>query len=1206
MEKMLKVADGFQYSVNIAFDLNDDTKLKNFIPTQAALLLLKEILQSTEIKSTERARVLVGAYGKGKSHIVLTILAMLMKRDLSLFTKLIDKAQADRSLKQAILNYYASDKKLLPVIISGSNTSIPQAFLLALQRTLAENELLDVMPETNYQAACEVIRRWERNYPATYEQFARSLYFPVSKFVEQLEAFDVTAYEKFEQLYPQLTAGSTFNPFLGFDVIDLYENAVKGLQAKGYAGIYVVYDEFSKFLEANITQASVSDTKMLQDFAEKCNRSGEQQLHLLLISHKEIANYIDKLPKQKLDGWRGVSERFQHIHLNNNFMQAYELIGAVINKDAVKWEKFCLSYSAEFEELSCIYAKNPMFADVNQEDYYKLIYECYPLHPVSTFILPRLSERIAQNERTLFTFLSAKGDSTLTNYLTVCDNDKFALLTPDIIYDYFEPLFKKEVYSSELHDKYILTTAILEKLQANSLEQKIVKTLALIYILEQFERLAPTKEVIMGIYQRQYGADAVKAALEGLVEQKLVLYLKQSNQFLRLKRSSGVNVLEKIHDTVLTKCSKLAVKDILNQTNFDNYIYPFRYNDEYELTRFFSFNFINAAEVHEATDWKLKSSSINADGVVYAVLPEAESDLQDLSVKLLPSSKSGKQCVFIWPKSYRDINKYAREFYAVNLLKEAAADDPLLFDEYEIIYEDLREVISGYISEFTHPEGYKAQYCYQGELKKITRKSDLTRLLSNICEQVFPNTPKINNEAINKHEITTVAANSRNKIVAALLRNNLEANLGLTGSGQEVSIMRSTLVATGVLKTDALGQPYLDLQPEDKAMSNMLGVVVEFIERTKKEGSLSLAELYKELTSIDRGIGLRAGVIPIYLAVVFHEYKKQLLIEDKHGQVNLSAELMQQFNAAPENYTLTYLAWDEEKEAYVKELAQVFAEHIIEADYAINAYDYVYKAMRRWCLSLPKYSRESRQNVDSKPIDASFLKMLRLLKQERGANEVLFTELPSVFGYTEATRAVCKNIESCKKFYDARLGLLKHALIANVKQQFSLPGNKDRLQIMSLSSVIKDWCESLEAAVFEELFNDGTDRCLALLKTVTNDEAVFIARLAKLSTGLRVEDWDEKTFIHFKAKLEQYKKTAEEFHSEQLTPLEKNSETASYQLTYVDDEGVTVTKRFNRIEYSKRGKLLLNAINAEIEAMGQAITEQEKRQILMEVIKKLC
>ena len=59
-------------------------------------------------------------------------------------------------------------------------------------------------------------------------------------------------------------------------------------------------------LEANIKSASVSDTKCCK-IAEKCNRSGELQMHLMLISHKEIANYIDKLPKQKIDGWRGVS-----------------------------------------------------------------------------------------------------------------------------------------------------------------------------------------------------------------------------------------------------------------------------------------------------------------------------------------------------------------------------------------------------------------------------------------------------------------------------------------------------------------------------------------------------------------------------------------------------------------------------------------------------------------------------------------------------------------------------------------------------------------------------------------------------------------------------------------------------------------------------------------------------------------------------------
>ena len=45
---------------------------KNFIPTRSALELMEEVLLSTNPASNERARVLVGAYGKGKSHIVLS------------------------------------------------------------------------------------------------------------------------------------------------------------------------------------------------------------------------------------------------------------------------------------------------------------------------------------------------------------------------------------------------------------------------------------------------------------------------------------------------------------------------------------------------------------------------------------------------------------------------------------------------------------------------------------------------------------------------------------------------------------------------------------------------------------------------------------------------------------------------------------------------------------------------------------------------------------------------------------------------------------------------------------------------------------------------------------------------------------------------------------------------------------------------------
>jgi hypothetical protein len=61
--------------------------------------------------------VLIGAYGKGKSHIVLTILSILMKRDLALFEKLMPRIAENPRLNQLVQNYYESENKILPVVI---------------------------------------------------------------------------------------------------------------------------------------------------------------------------------------------------------------------------------------------------------------------------------------------------------------------------------------------------------------------------------------------------------------------------------------------------------------------------------------------------------------------------------------------------------------------------------------------------------------------------------------------------------------------------------------------------------------------------------------------------------------------------------------------------------------------------------------------------------------------------------------------------------------------------------------------------------------------------------------------------------------------------------------------------------------------------------------------------------------------------------
>lgn len=1202
MSEMISVATGFQYSVNIGYDLNDDTKLKNFIPTQSALGFLEEILLSTAVSSTERARILIGTYGKGKSHIVLAILSILLKKDLTLFEKLLPKLKENEELFQLVKDYYKSNNKILPVVITGSNTNLIQAFLLTLQRVLSENELLDVMPETNYHAAISAIERWQKNFPNTYKQLESALDEPVSEMINRLKNFDISAYENFERIYPSLTAGSVFNPFLGFDVAELYESVAQSLQKRGYTGLYVVYDEFSKYLESNTTEGFGNDMKMLQDLAEKCNRSGELQLHLMLICHKEVDNYIDRFLKQKVDGWRGVSKRLKDVYLNNNFSQSYEVITSVIQKQPTLWNTFQKSHSGDFQNISQKYHSHPLF-DKNEEELQLAVYGCYPLHPVSTFILPRLSERVAQNERTLFTFLSSEGTLTLRAFLDRYNDDIITFITPDSIYDYFEPLFKKEIYSSDIHENYVLTSAILSRLPENSLESKIIKTISLIYMLQQFERLKPTKDEIVDIFSTSYSTSEILETIDKLIEKEFVIYLKRSNHYLRLKQASGVDVHQKISDFTEANRSRVSVRDILNSSNFDNYMYPSRYNDDREMTRFFSFIFIDQNEVTAETDWAIKSEAAQADGVIFAVIPHDEEFIQPLKELLLRTSRGCSRQIFILPKHFFEIESTVREYQATLALREEASEDPVLFSEYDIIYEDLRDIINGFLALYAQPEHNKATYIFDGELQSIHRKAALTELLSKVCDYVYSDTPVISNEALNRNEITGIAANSRNKIVAALLRTQLERNLGLSGTGQEVSIMRSTLMRTGILSKEDV--PHIVLHPNNRHIANMMETIERFLQTARSHSSLSFDTLYTMLMSPEHHIGLRRGLIPIYLAAVFHVYKQQIMISDRFGEVAITADTLLQINADPSAFTVSYIDWNPEKQAFIDKLSVAFSTYIVDAERSTNAYDYVASAMHSWMMALPKFAKECTVLPSGERINREYQTMMRLLRQNENGYNLLFVKLPKAFGYENAfPKDLADKIVAAKMCYDGIMDQLQQVLSAKSKFLFIAPQDMLTLEQMSLASVIQDWCETLDQAAFSHLFPDGAEKVLQLFQTVTNDEGAFVTKLAKTVTGLRPDDWNSKTIEIFTTKLSQYKETAESYHKEHR--VENPISSKNYTITFINEDSSTTTRSFERVETSGRGKLLHNQITRALEAMGQSISEQEKRQILIEILQNLC
>lgn len=1204
--QMIKVTKDFQSSVNIAYDLHDEKKIKNFIPTNEAIELFEEIFSSVHDSSTKRAHILIGAYGKGKSHIVLEILSLLLEKDKRLFESFLNKLKTVNSgLYDDVLNYLSSDKKLLPIIISGSSTSLSQSFLSSLYQTLKQNDFADLMPDTNFTAAINTINKWRTEFPQTYKEFSSRLNIKVSEYIDRLGNYDSEIYSNFIELYPQLTSGSEFNPFTGFDIVELYEKVNEKLIAagKGYSGIFVVYDEFSKYLESSISKASINDIKLLQDFAEKSCRSGKNQLHLMLISHKEISNYIDTLPKEKVDGWKGVSERFSHIVMHSDYSQVYEIMNCAIKKDVSLWNSYLSdnSYILENIKLSPTFGK--LFSKCSEEDITNVIFGCYPMHPVTTYILPRFSEKIAQNERTMFTFLSSEEKNTLANFVknaTYKTEDKILFLTPDLLFDYFENQMRTEPYTSPIKTVYNTAKKILVSLESKLLESKLVKTLAIVYCLNQFERLTPTSELLFNIYRDAgYLPDEISSAIETLLKKESFLYLRRSNNYLQLKESTGIDIEASISDMIEKRKNKISDVSIINELNQEHYLYPVEYNTNKEMTRYFEFRFVTPEEALNATSITTFELNSNADGVVIGILPGNE-DSKKIEKYITEKSEGANLSVFVLPTNQAPISNDLRRIDAVRYLKVENANDSILCDEYDLIEQDLTEIISNYIRSYTHPEFGKSSYYAKGVRKQLFRKASFTHLLSTLCDEVYTKTPTINNEPLNKSILTGAARKSRGILIDAIFNSN-EPTLGIDG-GQELSFKRSALCVTNILNEDSPTK-YFDTESNNISAEfrNLFKEINKFIE-VAKEKPISFESLINRLTGTATHIGIRAGIIPIYVAVVLSKISNNVVIKDSTTEVKLNAETICAAIENPSEYFLTVVSWSKDKEIYIQKLEDKFKDHLIESEKQYVGYNYLLNAIVDWVRELPKYSKELKTGTPKE-----YLELLNALKTPGiGAQEILFNRTKKIFGFEDYSNEVFHKIDEFKFYYDNALNKLEDSLIKLTKKVLEVGNDRD-----SLCSCGQKFRDTLDNHIAEHRFNNHAENLYKVFASCGNDEIKVIRTLAVNLTGINTVDWSESTIKIFEQQLNDYVKTLRNYkyveeENTNLSETKTDSKSGTYFINFVDENGNSTKRNFDKVDCSKKAKVLENEITSILEEYGQSISDGEKRQVLLKILEDLA
>ena len=103
--KYFYINKNFQSSINLELDLNNESKIYEYIPTTDICDVLKKYIKSVIGDTKERATTLVGPYGKGKSFLLLILNYLLGKNKSSKCWKdLVDKIElVDKELYDLLI-----------------------------------------------------------------------------------------------------------------------------------------------------------------------------------------------------------------------------------------------------------------------------------------------------------------------------------------------------------------------------------------------------------------------------------------------------------------------------------------------------------------------------------------------------------------------------------------------------------------------------------------------------------------------------------------------------------------------------------------------------------------------------------------------------------------------------------------------------------------------------------------------------------------------------------------------------------------------------------------------------------------------------------------------------------------------------------------------------------------------------------------------
>ena len=869
--------------------------------------------------------------------------------------------------------------------------------------------------------------------------------------------------------------------------------------------IAIVWDEFGRHLEELVVRGTAASLADVQSLAEFCARTKRMPTTLALLLHQGLSRYATNTSVTVQREWKKIEGRFETIQFVDDSKELYQIVGQIMRQIRPSGPPRHETLARGLRTCQ----KVGLFSDFSPEETEQMLADSYPLEPVTLYLLPRVSSRVAQNERTLFTYLYSlmTGDSVSTSPVS-----------PGSMYDYFSDAMRSDSLPGGSYHTWLETESALHKADSE-IDQETLKCACLLGLGLVGERSRVSRKLLESAASGYRSVAAGRDSVKRLIASNLLLY--------RVK-ADNVSIW---HGTDLDLRGRLEQEKERLGPRFDHVAFvaseappaPWKsidYNVDYGTERYFESRYVAAQAIVTADSVAdVLPSSSTADGMLYIVVPESHEELEEVRKHI--ESQTLESDVVVGVPRYADrVAEAALDVYALQMLRQDTsllAEDPLVEPELAQMIDDAQGYLNLHLTRMFHPSAEGPEYRWRDCYHAVASPKKLRQFLSSIMREVYPLTPRVKNEVIVRRRPRPAIVNARKKLLLGILERSGTENLGLEGYRPDMSMFRTVLLLTGLYRRGVEGRDdgedaaWRYAAPEelkDKGLRLIWEHVRDFL-TSPSDQPKPLVDLVAAMRNAPYGV--RAGLVPILLAAGLRAFPGPISITALDGPYvsDLLPSTVEAMAAHPHEYQVLVPDLAAGQREFLDQVAALFGstdESTVEADPVRRCHD----VLVSWRSTLPHSALSSRY------LSMSARSFGQLITMAVDPYRLLFEALPRVLNVPSAdVGALLHALSQCKEEVEGVLHWNYGAAERAIRSAFPASDDDDA----TLREVVRAWAAFFPASVVREV-KDGIAQALISRARMRYDTDQALAdALAVLLVGKRISRWEDSSIVVFEREL---------------------------------------------------------------------------------------